>query len=40
MGCHAKTRAKIMANVRRKHPSYGLARRKKIVNAVIYGRKQ
>lgn len=38
MGCHTKTKVKIMASVRRKHPSYGLARRKRIVNAVIYGR--
>lgn len=39
MGCHKKTYDKIMASVRRKHPNYSLKRRKKIVNARIYGRK-
>lgn len=39
MGCHKETKKKIMDSVRRKHPNYSLQRRKKIVNAVIYGRK-
>ena len=40
MGCNKKTKAKIMASVRRKHPNYSLKRRKRIVSAIIYGRKR
>jgi len=36
MGCHAKTRKKIMQSVLRKHPKYSLKRRKKIVNSIMY----
>lgn len=39
MGCHKKTFKKIMDSVRKKHPSYGLERRKRIARAVIYGRR-
>lgn len=39
MACHKRTMQKIMASVRRKHPSYGLERRKKIARSVIYGRR-
>jgi hypothetical protein len=39
MSCHQKTLNKVMSSVRRKHPSYGLERRKKIARGVIYGRK-
>jgi hypothetical protein len=38
MGCHTKTKVKIMASIRRKHPTYGLARRKKMVSSIVYGR--
>ena len=39
MGCHKRTLAKVMVSVRRRHPDYGLERRKKIARAVIYGRR-
>lgn len=39
MGCRPKTKAKIMASVRRQYPKYGLKRRKKIVSGIIYRKK-
>jgi hypothetical protein len=39
MPCHKRTRKKIMDSIRRKHPGYGLKRRKRMTNAIIYGRK-
>lgn len=40
MSCTTKTYNKIMAKVRNKYPTYGLKRRKNIVGAIIYRRKQ
>jgi hypothetical protein len=40
MGCHRATKEKIMASIRRKHPAYGLKRRKKMLGAILYGRKK
>ena len=39
MPCHERTLAKVMTSVRRRHPEYGLKRRKKIARAIIYGRR-
>lgn len=40
MTCGKKTYKKIMDRVRKKHPNYGLKRRKHMVSAIIYGRKK
>jgi len=40
MACRAKTKAKIMARVRKRYPKYGLKRRKKIVSSIIYRKKR
>ena len=40
MGCRPKTKAKIMAKVRRTYPTYGLKRRKKIVATILYRRRK
>lgn len=40
MVCKSKTKAKIMAKVRRQYPTYGLKRRKKIVGSIIYRKKR
>ena len=40
MSCHQRTFNKVMASVRKRHPNYGLLRRKNIVRAVVYARKK
>jgi len=40
MGCNTKTKKKIMDSVRKKHPNYSLKRRKKIVSAIVYGKRR
>jgi hypothetical protein len=40
MPCNRKTKQRIMASVRNRYPAYGLARRKRIVSAIVYRRKK
>jgi len=40
MPCRKKTYTKVMNNVRRQYPKYGLKRRKKIVGAILYRRRK
>lgn len=40
MVCHKNTFNKVMASIRRRHPTYGLKRRKHIASSIIYGRKK
>ena len=40
MACRPKTKARVMARVRKKYPNYGLKRRKKIVSSIIYRKKR
>jgi len=36
MGCSKEKKEKLMASIRRQYPAYSLARRKRILNGILY----